>query len=306
MPRLTPRLVAWGSIASLSVAVVVAAATSALTTQTFRHVSPTTRPASTTRGGGDDLFGLERDGTIEEVVPNDGAAETVARGAAPDDGIAEVPDRKAIFFTTGIQQGHCPSVTLLSLTDRSVAKPVVQDAELPSVSPDGSFLAFATTNEDCQEDGVGFVRIDAAGSPVGKLQGFLAREQPLPLPITAVTVSHDGAQIAFAGGLRDPVLGSHAPTVFVLHTSTATSLGSAHDLVDGDVGVFPSAGFRAKAESEIRQPRVHARWSPPRHQSDRPPCLLLRRRGSSGRDRPERRSTSRVLGAWTGRRRRVR
>jgi hypothetical protein len=57
-----------------------------------------------------------------------------------------------------------------------------------------------------------------------------------------VTVSRDGAQIAFAGGLVDPVLDPHVPTVYVLHRSTATSLESARDLVDRGTSISPSVG----------------------------------------------------------------
>jgi hypothetical protein len=248
VPRRTPRLVAWGSVAVLCVAAGTAAITSGMsptvrepsTADSFATEpsrSPLGSPDSSWQGGTGDLFGLARDGDITEIVPNDGVAKIVATGAAPYGGIAEAPDRQALFFTTGQERGYCPAIELQSLVDSSVPMTVVPDAELPSVSPDGSFLAFVTTNDACVQDGVGLVRIDATGAPEGDVHSFLAPQAPMPMPITGVTVSRGGGEIAFAGGLTDPYLGPHAATVFVLDDSGDTSFESARHLADGSLGV---------------------------------------------------------------------
>jgi WD40-like Beta Propeller Repeat len=249
MPRRTPRLVSWGSVAVLCAAAGTAAVTSGMT-PTMRKPSTASSlatepsrsayvsPGTTTEGSTTDLFGLQRDGDIAEIVPNDGVAKILATGAAPNGGIAEAPDRRAIFFTTGTEQEYCPAIELKSLVDPSVPMAVVPDAELPAVSPDGSFLAFVTTNDACAQDGVGLVRIDPTGAPEGEVYSFLAPHAPLPMPISGVTVSRGGGEVAFAGGLVDPYLGPHAPTVFVLNATVGTSFESAQHLADGSLGVY--------------------------------------------------------------------
>jgi hypothetical protein len=248
VPRRTPCLVSWGSVAVLCAAAGIAvftsgvaptihkdSAASSLATQPSRYLPVS--PGATTQGETRDLFGLERDGDIAEIIPNDGVAKIVATAAAPNGGIAEAPDRRAIFFTSALDQGYCPAIELKSLVSPSVPMPVIPDAELPSVSPDGSFLAFATTNDACVQDGIGLVRIDPTGAPEGDVYGFLAPQAPLAMPITGVTVSRGGGEIAFAGGLVDPNLGPHVPTVFVLDANRSTSFESAQHIADGSLGV---------------------------------------------------------------------
>src|SRR5579862_6684292 len=141
----------------------------------------------------DRVVALRRDGVVELVDVRTKRTYEVASGADPRGAIAELPLRDVAFVTA---RGHdgLPAVWALPLTGSS-RRPVevIDDAELPSVSPDGGFLGYVTLDALGRQDGVAISALTPSGTPAGNVTSLATPTVPARPAITAIAVGRRGA-----------------------------------------------------------------------------------------------------------------
>jgi hypothetical protein len=180
------------------------------------------------------LVALRSDGDVDVVdVASKQVASVVATGADPQGGITEAPTQAVVYVTA---RGHDdrPAVWSIALAGTRQLSEVVPDAELPSLSPDGSYLGYVTLDGAGRQDGVAIVALDRAGRPVGTPKRFASTTVPPPLPITGIAVGRRDAELAVWGGFVDTYLGRHQPTVGTLVAATSSSLAQLAPIIDGE------------------------------------------------------------------------
>ena len=211
----------------------------------------------------DDIVALRSDGAVVTVNAHTGGVGSVlATGADAAGGLAENPQMTAVLVTVR-NSGTCPAIWALPV-GHAPEHPtmIVQDAELPTLSPDGRFLGFVTLGDDCRETGIGIAPVDTSGHLSGSSRRLPLTDLPPALPITGLAVAPGGAAIAVWGGLVDPYLGPHQPTVEVIHPGDAEPWGHAQILFDGQgASVVPLGPGRT-----VTAPR--ARYSSPSYAPD--------------------------------------
>ena len=173
------------------------------------------------------VLALTPTGAVEALNPatlhDDG---TLLTSVLPAGAVALRPELDEMYVSARGPDGE-PAVWSVPLCSRSGRGAIVeQNAELPSVSPDGGFLGFVALDARGQQTGVGVSALNGRGRPAGILRRYAARSTPPPLPITGVAVGRLDASLAVWGGFVDSYLGPSHPTVGTLDPATASSLAS--------------------------------------------------------------------------------
>jgi len=165
---------------------------------------------------------------------------TIAKSVDADGGVAVGPSVDVAFVTARGGDG-LPAVWQVPLAAcHEHPSLVASDAELPSVSPDGGFLAYVTVNNRGEQTGVDIVPVDSFGRSTGPTHRYPATVVPPPLPITGLAVGRDDAKLAVWGGFVDAYLGRQEPTVGTLTPATAQSLNSPTVVFDGEGVSIPN------------------------------------------------------------------
>jgi hypothetical protein len=166
---------------------------------------------------------------------------TLARSVLPDLGIAVRPELDVMYVTTTGPNGE-PAVWATSIADCHRRPMMVeQDAELPSVSPDGGYLGFVTRDGRGRQTGVGIVALGPGGVPAAPARRYPATSTPPPLPIRSIAVGRDDASLAVWGGFVDAYLGPRRPTTGTLDPATATSLFALTAVFDAEgISITPT------------------------------------------------------------------
>lgn len=179
------------------------------------------------------VFALTAGGALEALDPTTLQVRvTLAAAGAPGLGLALRPELDAAYVTGRGPDGR-PALWALPLRDcRGAPAMVEQDAELPSVSPDGGTLGYVTLDPAGRQTGVAVVALDSGGLPVGSVRRYRATATPPPLPIEGVAVGRDDAELAVWGGFVDPYLGPKRVTVGTLDPAAASSLADLTPVFD--------------------------------------------------------------------------
>ena len=256
MRVLRGRRASWASLAALVALAGGAAFGSALSTSTWT-TSSALQTTTLTQGCGQPLrstplLALTPTGTVEALDPTSLQVEaTLTSSVDPDLGIAMRPELD-VMYVTATGPGGSPAVWAVSISDcRGKPVTVEQDAELPSVSPDGGFLGFVTLDTQGRQTGVAIVRLGPRGVPAGPARRYAATTTPPALPISGLAVGRDDAVLAVWGGFVDPYLGSKRVTTGTLDPTTATSLAALTPVFDErgiSVPVIPGRATNWKPE----------------------------------------------------------
>jgi hypothetical protein len=174
------------------------------------------------------------DGTLVGVNPASLHTSVIATHVIANDGVAVRPQLDRAYVTTLGTDGQ-PGIWAIAFSGCRHNRSLIEnDAELPSVSPDGSYLAFVTLNAKGRQTGTAIVRVGATGMPKGGIREYRATSIPPPLPITGVAVGANDSSLAVWGGIIDKYLGKRHPTVGTLDPSTTTSLSSLIPVFDAE------------------------------------------------------------------------
>lgn len=198
------------------------------------------------------ILALTASGAVDALDPTTLRVKaTMARAASPDLGIAMRPELDVAYVTARGLDG-LPAVWAMPI-GQCHNRPVIveQNAELPSVSPDGSDLGFVTLDSHGHQTGVAVVALTASGRPAGTARPYPATATPPPLSIDGLAVGRDDAALAVWGGFVDSYLGSKRITVGTLEPATATSLGSLTAVFDEEgisIPILPAGQPNYKPE----------------------------------------------------------
>jgi len=194
------------------------------------------------------ILAIEPTGAVAALDPTSLTDEaTLATSVIPNLGIAVRPELDLMYVTADDPDGELAVWAAPLTACHGHPKMVEQDAELPSVSPDGGFLGFVTLDAQGHQSGVGVVRLGPNGDLVGAVRRYPATSTPPPLPITGVAVGGQDATLAVWGGFVDPYLGPSHPTTGTLDPSTATSLAALTPVFD-ERGISIPARVASKPE----------------------------------------------------------
>lgn len=221
-PALATPLVAAGSTGSSPVMVPTLALT----------MGPAPRVRCAASPGSDPLLALSSRGEVVSVAQRRGRTAVLAGGADPAGGLAVGP-RSEVAYVSAPGPGGVPAVWSVPLSGcHRVAHLIEPDAELPSVSPDGTTLAYASLDRLGLQQGVALVHLDRRGRAAGAVRLLPAASTPPPLEITGLAVGRHGDQLAVWGGFVDLYLGPRHPTVGTLDPAVASSLRAAAPVFD--------------------------------------------------------------------------
>jgi hypothetical protein len=186
------------------------------------------------------LLALTPAGGLAAIDPTTLRATTLrTRPLLSHGGLAVGPSRDVVFASAPGPDRR-PAVWAFPLgACRLAPTVVVDDAELPSASPDGGFLGYVTLNRRGHQTGVAIVPIDHSGNRKGQPRRFPAVSVPPPLPIRSVAVGPNEDALAVWGGFVDPYLGPRRMTVGTLTPASASSLRALVPVFDGEGASMP-------------------------------------------------------------------
>jgi hypothetical protein len=202
------------------------------------------------------VLALTPTGEVEALDPATLQVEgTVLTSVLPGGGLALRPELDDVYATAPGPDGE-PALWAVPLCGQPGRGAIVEeDAELPSVSPDGGFLGFVTLDAQGHQTGVAVSALNGRGRPVGALRRYAASSTPPPLRVTGVAVGRLDAGLAVWGGFVDSYLGPRQPTVGMLDPATANSLASLVPVFDaqGISGGGPPPGGQKVQKPEAWQ-----------------------------------------------------
>jgi hypothetical protein len=181
------------------------------------------------------VMALTASGTVEELDPTTlRVVAMLATSVSTRLGIAMRPELDLAYVTASGYDRE-PAVWAVPI-EGCRSRPVIveQDAELPSVSPDGKDLGFVTLDSRGRQTGIGVVALDADGRPAGETRRYRAAPTPPAPSIRGLAVGRDDSSVAVWGGFVDPYLGSKRVTVGTLDPATAASLAALSPVFDAE------------------------------------------------------------------------